>query len=63
MGRKKVTPTHTKTGKVKITHRKGDGTFKSPPSKPTIGKTPLQPADSENDAGGGYRPGGQDPQP
>jgi len=57
--------THTKDGRPKIRHRKGDGRFKAPPPKqsgPSIGEKPLTPADVEHDDGGGYRPGGVDPQ-
>jgi len=65
MARRTSSTTHTKDGRPKIRHRKGDGTFKAPPPKqsgPSVGEKPLAPPDVEHDAGGGYRPGGVDPQ-
>lgn len=57
-------PTHTKKGEPKITHRSGSGRFKAEPkgSGPEVGKKPIAPAELDQDPGGGYNPGGVDPQ-
>ena len=56
---------HTKKGAPKITHRKGNGQFKTDPPKgsgPTIGKKPIAAAELDQDSGNGYRIGRTDPQ-
>jgi hypothetical protein len=34
-----------------------------PPQTPTVSERPLEPAELDQDAGGGYNPDGTDPQP
>ena len=56
---------HTKKGAPKITHRKGNGQFKTPPPKqsgPTMSTKPTKPAELDQDDGSGYRVGRVDPQ-